>query len=83
MKIVFNDLVAVANAGGRFLRVLETSVRMPPDRSVKEFLEGCAVECPWHAAQWDITTGKALTGLATTDIPLFEVRVVTMISRSN
>jgi nitrite reductase/ring-hydroxylating ferredoxin subunit len=40
------------------------------------FLEGCIVECPWHAAQWDVRTGEALTALATADIPLFEVRVV-------
>jgi hypothetical protein len=39
-------------------------------------LEGCVVECPWHAAQWDVRTGEALTALATADIPLFEVRVV-------
>jgi len=75
MKIVFNNLVAVANAGGRFYAFGNVCPHAAGPLG-EGFLEGCAVECPWHAAQWDITTGKALTGLATTDIPLFEVRVV-------
>jgi nitrite reductase/ring-hydroxylating ferredoxin subunit len=31
---------------------------------------------PWHAAQWDLRTGEALTALAGADIPVFEVRIV-------
>ncbi|MGE3866726.1 MAG: Rieske 2Fe-2S domain-containing protein, partial [Hyphomonadaceae bacterium] len=40
------------------------------------WLEGCVVECPWHAGRWDVRTGKALTMLATADVPMFELRVV-------
>ena len=74
MKIVFNDLVAVANAGGgyhAFGNVCPHAAGPIGDG----FLDGCIVECPWHAGQWDIRTGKALTLLATADIPCFEVRV--------
>lgn len=37
--------------------------------------EGC-VACPWHGAQFDIRTGKALSLPATEDVQMFETRVV-------
>jgi nitrite reductase/ring-hydroxylating ferredoxin subunit len=75
MKIVFKDLVAVANAEGKF-HAFGNICPHAGGPIGDGFLEGCIVECPWHAAQWDIRTGEALTALATADIPLFEVRVV-------
>jgi nitrite reductase/ring-hydroxylating ferredoxin subunit len=75
MKIVFKDLVAVANAEGKFYAF--GNICPHAGGPIGDgFLEGCIVECPWHAAQWDIRTGEALTALATADIPLFEVRVI-------
>jgi nitrite reductase/ring-hydroxylating ferredoxin subunit len=75
MKIVFQDLVAVANAEGKFYAF--GNICPHAGGPIGDgFLEGCVVECPWHAARWDVRTGEALTALATADIPLFEVRVV-------
>jgi nitrite reductase/ring-hydroxylating ferredoxin subunit len=75
MKIVFNDLAVVAHTEGNFYAF--GNVCPHAGGPIGEgFLEGCVVECPWHAGRWDVTTGKALTYLATADIPLFEVRVV-------
>ena len=75
MRIVFNNLVAVANSGGNFHAF--GNVCPHAGGPIGEgSLQGGVVECPWHAGRWDITTGKALTALATADIPLFEVRVV-------
>jgi nitrite reductase/ring-hydroxylating ferredoxin subunit len=75
MKIVFQDLVTVANADGKFYAF--GNICPHAGGPIGDgFLEGCIVECPWHAAQWDVRTGEALTALATADIPLFEVRVV-------
>ncbi len=75
MKIVFKDLVVVANAEGKFYAF--GNICPHAGGPIGEgLLEGCVVECPWHAAQWDVRTGKALTMLATADIPLFEARVV-------
>jgi len=75
MKIVFNDLVVVAKADGEFYAF--GNICPHAGGPIGDgFLEGCVVECPWHAAQWDLRTGEALTALATADIPLFEVRVV-------
>ncbi|RZF24449.1 non-heme iron oxygenase ferredoxin subunit [Paraburkholderia sp. UYCP14C] len=39
------------------------------------FLEGAVVECPLHGAQFDVTTGKALSAPADGDIDTYEVTV--------
>ena len=39
------------------------------------FLEGAVVECPLHGAQFDVTTGKALSPPADRDIKTYEVTV--------
>jgi nitrite reductase/ring-hydroxylating ferredoxin subunit len=74
MKIVFNDLAVVANAAGKFYAFGNVCPHAAGPIG-DGFLEDCVVECPWHAGRWDIRTGKALTLLATADIPLFDVRV--------
>ncbi len=38
-------------------------------------LVGCLIECPLHFAQFDMRTGKLVTGPVSTDIPVYEVRV--------
>jgi nitrite reductase/ring-hydroxylating ferredoxin subunit len=75
MKIVFNELVAVANVQGNFLAFGNVCPHAAGPLG-EGFLDGHIVECPWHAAQWDIATGAAVSGLATVDIPVFKVRVV-------
>jgi 3-phenylpropionate/trans-cinnamate dioxygenase ferredoxin component len=75
MKVVFHDLVAIANIGNDFYAFGNICPHAAGPLG-EGYLEGRAVECPWHSAQWDITTGKPVSGLATTDIPLFELRVV-------
>ena len=75
MKIVFHGLVVVANAEGR-LHAFGNICPHAQGPIGEGWLEGCIVECPWHNGQWDITNGKALTELATADIPVFEVRAV-------
>jgi len=74
MKIVFNNLAVVAHTEGKFYAFGNVCPHAAGPIG-EGFLDGRVVECPWHAGQWDITTGKALTPLATADIPLFEVRV--------
>lgn len=75
MKIVFNNLVVIAYTEGKFYAFGNVCPHAAGPIG-EGFLDGCVVECPWHAGRWNITTGKALTTLATADIPLFEVRVV-------
>ena len=39
------------------------------------WLEDGEIECPLHAARFDVRTGKVLCAPADKDIPVFEVRV--------
>jgi NAD(P)H-dependent nitrite reductase small subunit len=39
------------------------------------FVEDTTVECPLHAAQFDITSGRCLAGPATEDLRTYEVRI--------
>lgn len=39
------------------------------------WLENGEIECPLHAARFDIRTGKALCAPADVDLPVFEVKV--------
>lgn len=75
MKIVFNELAVVANVQGNFHAFGNVCPHAAGPLG-EGFLDGHIVECPWHAAQWDIATGSAVSGLATVDIPVFKVRVV-------
>ena len=75
MKIVCDGMVVVANAAGRF-HAFGNLCPHAGGPLGEGFLDGLAVECPWHSGLWDITTGKGLTGFAAVDIPVFEVRVV-------
>lgn len=75
MKVVYDNLVVVANAQGRF-HAFGNVCPHAAGPIGEGFLDGRVVECPWHAGQWDITTGKGLTPFATADIPIFETRVV-------
>jgi nitrite reductase/ring-hydroxylating ferredoxin subunit len=38
-------------------------------------LNGTTVTCPWHAAEFDVTTGKALALPATEDVPVYRTAV--------
>ena len=38
-------------------------------------LEGCAITCPWHRAQFDVRTGKVLRGPARQDLMTYPVKV--------
>jgi len=75
MKIVCDGRIAVANVEGRFHAFANICPHAEGPLG-EGFLDGLIIECPWHNGQWDITTGKGLTAFATTDIAVFEVRVV-------
>jgi nitrite reductase (NADH) small subunit len=52
--------IALFNVGGRFYALAgECPHRGGP--LGEGDLEGCVVTCPWHAWQFDVTTGESLT----------------------
>ena len=64
-------------------------MRLTPKRRVKEtgqlgdvfailsqgFVEDGVIECPLHAAQFEIATGRCLSGPASQDLRVYEVRL--------
>ena len=39
------------------------------------YLEGCEIECPLHAARFDIKTGRCLEGPTEDPVAVFDVRI--------
>jgi len=68
------ERVLIANVDGCFY-ALEDSCGHRQTPLSKGTLEGHVIECPLHFAQFDVRTGKLLTGPAAADIPTYQVRV--------
>jgi len=51
--------IALANVGGKFFAINNTCLHRGGPLGQGP-LEGKAVTCPWHAWQYDVTTGKLL-----------------------
>jgi 3-phenylpropionate/trans-cinnamate dioxygenase ferredoxin subunit len=66
--------VAVCNADGRFYAVEDVCTHDGGPLG-EGILEGCAIECPRHGAQFDIRTGEVLRAPAYLPIRAFPTRV--------
>ena len=66
--------VAVCNADGKLYAVEDVCTHDGGPLG-EGFLEGCAIECPRHGAQFDIRTGEVLRAPAYLPIGTFPVRV--------
>ena len=71
---VDRERVVLANVDGAFyaLRDVCGHKNAPLSRGK---LSGCLIECPLHFAQFDVRTGRLVTGPVSADIPVYEVRV--------
>ncbi len=67
--------IAVFNLGGEFYAIDDLCTHEEGPLS-EGHIEGEEVECPWHAARFNIKTGKALCAPACEDQPVFNIRVV-------
>lgn len=38
-------------------------------------LIGCAVQCPWHGSQFNVTSGHVITGPAERAIPIYGIQI--------
>ena len=65
--------VAVCNADGKFYAVEDVCTHDGGPLG-EGILEGCAIECPRHGAQFDIRTGEVLRAPAYLPIRVFPVR---------
>jgi 3-phenylpropionate/trans-cinnamate dioxygenase ferredoxin subunit len=73
--VVDRERVLIANVEGAFyaLRDMCGHRGAPLSRGA---LTGHVIECPLHFATFDVRTGKLLSGPASADVPLYEVRLL-------
>jgi nitrite reductase/ring-hydroxylating ferredoxin subunit len=71
---VDRERVLIANVGGVFYGLLDVCGHRQAPLS-KGRLDGHVVECPLHFAQFDVRTGKLVSGPVAADVPTYEVRV--------
>ena len=71
---VDDEDVAVANVNGEYYAFGAECPHAGGPLEEGE-LEGNIVVCPWHGAEFDMTTGKALTMPASDSISTYQVRV--------
>ena len=67
--------IALFNLGGEFFAIDELCTHEEAPLS-EGFVEGDELECPWHAARFNIKTGKVLCEPAYEDLATYKVRVV-------
>ena len=66
--------VAVFNVGGKYYAIEDTCSHVGGPLSEGE-LDGTTVTFPWHGAQFDLATGKALTPPASAGLKTYQVHV--------
>lgn len=66
--------VAVFNVGGTYYAIEDTCSHVGGPLS-EGAIEGTAVTCPWHGAQFDLASGTVLAPPAATGVKSYQVRV--------
>ena len=66
--------VCLANVGGTFYAINGECSHMGGPLGEGE-LDGTTLTCPWHSAEYDVTTGKMLSPPAESDQAKYEVRL--------
>ena len=66
--------VAIFNVGGTYYAIEDTCPHVGGPLS-EGAVEGTMVTCPWHGAQFDLTSGKVLTPPAAAGVRSYKVRV--------
>lgn len=66
--------VCLANVDGTFYAIGGECTHMGGPLGEGE-LDGTIVTCPWHSAEFDVTTGKVQGPPAEADEPVYEVRL--------
>ncbi|MCH7553653.1 MAG: Rieske 2Fe-2S domain-containing protein [Chloroflexi bacterium] len=71
---VGDQRIAIANVDGSYYAFSAVCQHMGGPLE-EGFLEGKALQCPWHAGDYDVTCGEALNPPASGKLNLFTVRV--------
>lgn len=73
--MVLGKRIAIANVDGDFFAVDDTCTHQQCSLGTSGFLDGSAIICSCHGAQFDVTTGEALSLPATVDLSTYETKV--------
>jgi nitrite reductase/ring-hydroxylating ferredoxin subunit len=71
---VEGERVVLANLDGTFCALRDVCGHKNAPLSRGRLIGG-VIECPLHFAQFDMRTGRLLSGPISTDIPVYEVRI--------
>jgi 3-phenylpropionate/trans-cinnamate dioxygenase ferredoxin component len=71
---VARERVVLANIGGEFCALRDACGHKNAPLS-RGRLVGNLIECPLHFAQFDMRTGRLVSGPVSTDVAVYEVRV--------
>ncbi len=74
MVTVAGKSIALFNVGGQFYAIDDACTHKSGPLSEGE-VDGTTVTCPWHGAQFDLQTGKALTAPAFKGVTSYRVEV--------
>jgi len=66
--------IAIFNVAGTYHAIDELCTHRAGPLSEGEIREN-VVTCPWHRAQFDVTTGKCLKGPAAKDVACYPIKV--------
>ena len=73
--MVAGKKLAIANVDGEFFAIDDTCTHQQCSLGTSGFLDGSAIVCSCHGAQFDVTTGEAMSLPATVDVTTYETRV--------
>ncbi len=67
--------IAIANVDGEFFAVDDSCTHQHCSLGTSGFLDGSAIICSCHGAQFDVATGEALSLPATVDLQTYETTI--------
>ena len=67
--------IAVFNVRGTYCAIGDNCTHAGASLANGAVVDDCAVECPWHGAQFDLKTGEALTPPAYEKVKSYTVRL--------
>ena len=68
-------IMQAANEGAGSENSFGVNIMLPFEQTANPFIDGDIIECPLHAGQFHIPTGKAMSPPVTEDLKTFAVKV--------
>lgn len=69
------ERICLIRSGGRVSAVADNCTHQDFEMSLGDLLPDGTIQCAWHGARFDCSTGEVKQGPALSPLPVFEVRV--------